>query len=142
MKEGFWLQNITAQQVSVEGELKLGNDCETIREGWFRHESCMHTQSCPTLCDPMHCSLPGFSVHGILQARILEWVPFLPPGDLPDPGMEPKSPVSPASPALAGRFSTTEPPGKPQHELSVETKLLRAWQGMTGMIFMRTSIFA
>ena len=30
-------------------------------------------QSCPTLCDPMDCSLPGTSVHGILQARILEW---------------------------------------------------------------------
>ena len=32
------------------------------------------TQSCLTLCDPMNCSLPGSSVHGILQARILEWV--------------------------------------------------------------------
>ena len=31
-------------------------------------------QSCPTLCDPMDCSPPGFSVHGILQARTLEWV--------------------------------------------------------------------
>ena len=31
-------------------------------------------QSCPTLCDPMDCSLPGFSVSGILQARTLEWV--------------------------------------------------------------------
>ena len=31
-------------------------------------------QSCLTLCDPMDCSLPAFSVHGILQARILEWV--------------------------------------------------------------------
>ena len=31
-------------------------------------------QSCPILCDPMDCGLPGFSVHGILQARILEWV--------------------------------------------------------------------
>ena len=31
-------------------------------------------QSCPTLCDPMYCSLPGFSIHGILQARTLEWV--------------------------------------------------------------------
>ena len=30
-------------------------------------------QSCPTLCDPMNCSPPGYSVHGILQARILEW---------------------------------------------------------------------
>ena len=32
------------------------------------------TQSCLTLCDPMDCSLSGFSVHGIFQARILEWV--------------------------------------------------------------------
>ena len=31
------------------------------------------TQSCPTLCDPMDCSLPGYSVHGIFQARELEW---------------------------------------------------------------------
>ena len=31
------------------------------------------TQSCPTLCDPMDCSLPGSSVHGIFQARTLEW---------------------------------------------------------------------
>ena len=32
------------------------------------------TQSCLTLCDPMNCSLPGFSVHGISQARVLEWI--------------------------------------------------------------------
>ena len=32
------------------------------------------TQSCPTLCDPMDCNLLGFSVHGVLQARILEWI--------------------------------------------------------------------
>ena len=31
-------------------------------------------QSCPTLCDPMGCSLPGSSVHGIFQARVLEWI--------------------------------------------------------------------
>ena len=35
---------------------------------------CFITQSCPTLHDPMDCSLPSSSVHGILQARILEWV--------------------------------------------------------------------
>ena len=51
------------------------------------------------LCDPMDCSLPGSSIHGILQARIL---PFPPPGDLPTPGMEPIS----MSPALAGGFFT------------------------------------
>ena len=39
--------------------------------------------------------------------------PFPPPGDLPNPGVEPTSPVSPVSPVLAGRFFTTEPPGKP-----------------------------
>ena len=35
---------------------------------------CLGTKSCPTLCDPMDCSPPGSSVHGIFQARILEWV--------------------------------------------------------------------
>ena len=34
---------------------------------------CMHAQSCPTLCNPTDCTLPGSSVHRILQARILEW---------------------------------------------------------------------
>ena len=55
----------------------------------------------------MNCSPPGSPVHGILQAGILEWVPFPSPGDLPDPGIEP------VSPALAGGFYTTEPPEKP-----------------------------
>ena len=51
-------------------------------------------QSCPALFDLMDCSLPGSSVHGILQARILEGCcTFPPPGDLPDPGMEPWSPA-------------------------------------------------
>ena len=35
---------------------------------------CVRAQACPTLCDPMDCSLPGSSVNGIFQARILEWV--------------------------------------------------------------------
>ena len=38
------------------------------------NEMCEGTQSCPTLCDPMDCSLPGFSTLEIFQARILEWV--------------------------------------------------------------------
>ena len=50
-------------------------------------------QSCPTLCDPMDCSPPVSSLHGILQARILDGLPCPPPGDLPDPGIEPKSPA-------------------------------------------------
>ena len=57
----------------------------------------------------MDCSLTGSSVHGIFQARILEWWPFLSPGALPEPGMEPTSSVSLA----AGRFFTTVQPGWP-----------------------------
>ena len=155
---------------------------------------CVCIQSCLPLCDPMDCHLPGSSVRGILQARILEWfaipfsrgssqpkdgiwvscigrrilchcatreslciyacvcvcvlvaqphptlcssidyiawqaplsmgfsrleywsgLPFPSPGDLPDPGSKLASPVSPA---LAGRYFTIEPPGKPLEENS------------------------
>ena len=56
-------------------------------------------------CEPMDSSPPGSSVHGILQAKVLEWIAILKsPGDLPDPGFEPESLVSPA---LAGGFFTT-----------------------------------
>ena len=57
---------------------------------------------------------PGSSVHGLSQARVLEWVAISVPGDLPDPGIEL---MSPASPAMAGRFFTTAPPGKPLYAL-------------------------
>ena len=60
-------------------------------------------QSCPTLCDPIGCGPPGSSIHGILWARILDWIPCPPPGDLPDPGIESASLMSPA---LAGRLFT------------------------------------
>ena len=63
---------------------------------------CLDAQLYPTLCNPMDCSLQGPSVHGISQTRILEWVAI----SSPHPGIEP------ASPALAGGFFTTEPPGK------------------------------
>ena len=46
------------------------------------------TQLYLTLCDPMDCSPPGSSIHGILQVRVLEWVAFCSPEDLPKPGME------------------------------------------------------
>ena len=50
-------------------------------------------QSCLTLCDPMDYSLPGPSVHGILRQEYWGGLPFPSPGDLPDPGIEPGSPV-------------------------------------------------
>ena len=64
----------------------------------------MHAQSCLILCNPMDYSLPGSSIHGISQARILEWIAISFSGDLPDPGIEPAYLMPPA---LAGRFFTT-----------------------------------
>ena len=64
-------------------------------------------QSCPTLCDPMDGSLPGSAIHGIFQASVLEWAAFPSPGDLPNPGMEPRSP------ALQTDALPSEPLGKP-----------------------------
>ena len=64
----------------------------------------------------MDYSLASSSVHEILQARILEWVAFPAPGDLPDPGIEP---ISLGSPALAGGSFTTEPAGKPLHHFTI-----------------------
>ena len=54
-------------------------------------------------CNAIACSPPGSSVHGMSQARMLELVAISTPGDLPDPGIEPRSP------ALAGGFFTAEP---------------------------------
>ena len=58
------------------------------------------SQLCPSLFDPQDCSLPGSSVHGILQESIPKWIPIPSARDLPDSGIEP------ASPAQAGRAST------------------------------------
>ena len=55
----------------------------------------------------MNRSPPGSSVHGISQQDYWSGLPLSPPGDLPGPG------IKPVSPALAGRFFTTKPPGKP-----------------------------
>ena len=51
------------------------------------------TQPCLTLCDLMDCRPPGTSVHGVLQARILEWVATSFCRDLPSLGIKPRSPA-------------------------------------------------
>ena len=66
-------------------------------------------QICPTLCDPMDCSLLGSSVHEILQARILENLVMSLCAYLPNPGIEPKSP------SLLGDSLTTEISVKPKY---------------------------
>ena len=76
---------------------------------------CAFVLSCSVMPDfsrpCMDCSLPSSSVHGIFQARHWRGLPFSPLGDLPYPGIYLTSLVSPA---LAGRFFTTVPPGKPR----------------------------
>ena len=72
-------------------------------------------QSCLTLCNSMDCNPLGSSVHGILRQERWNGLPFPSPGDFPNLGIEP---ASPPSPALAGRFFTTEPPGKPINEFT------------------------
>ena len=62
------------------------------------------TQLCPTLCDPMDSLWP----HGILQARILKWVAFSSPGDIPNPGVQSRSP------RLQADSLPAEPRGKPK----------------------------
>ena len=73
-------------------------------------------QSCPAVCNSMHCSLRGSSANGISQARMLQCVAIsssrrsTPPPSLPRDGAP-----SPAAPALACRYFITGPPGKPFH---------------------------
>ena len=98
-------------------------------------------QLCPTLCNPIDCSFSGSSVHGILQARILECVAT--PRDLPDPGIEP---VSLTSPALADRFFTTNAIWKAHSGTlymfcclrdSAHTFIKYLSRDMTGIIFLK-----
>ena len=77
-------------------------------------------------CDPMDCSLPGSSVHGILQAKILECVAISVSGDLPDPGIEPRSP------ALQPDSLPTELRGKPLIFFSLLPKILSTRQEIDG----------
>ena len=67
--------------------LKHKRECISI------YKCVLVAQSCLTPCNPIDYSPQSTSVHGILQARILKWVPFPSPGDLPDPGIEPGSPA-------------------------------------------------
>ena len=75
---------------------------------------CSIAQSWPMLCDLTDYRLPVSSVHGVISARILEWVAIFSFKYLPNPGMEP---MSPASLALAGGVFTT------QHHITTSYKI-------------------
>ena len=91
-------------------------------------------QSCLTLCDPMDYNLPGSSVHGILQARILEWVATPSPRDLSDPGIKP---VSLMSPALQVGSSALSHQGSPKVKMLAEVKRCFKRRGNLGKKIVR-----
>ena len=101
----LWLTKMKRIIITPEVE-----QCSFSRGSNFLTSKCVCaklSQPCLTRYDPMGCSPPGSSVHGSLQARILEWVAFPSPGDLPDPGIKPRYP------AMQADALTSEPPGKP-----------------------------
>ena len=74
----MWCQELQQPPCDHEETVETPKDGRIKRKGNRFLEDmtvlCLVTQLCPSLCDPMDCSPPGFSVHGILQVRILQWV--------------------------------------------------------------------
>ena len=110
-----------AKKYEIKGPWQLRSELLTVRckcqalprvcvlRGVHEHgHARSQSLSCVQLCGSMDCSLPGSTVHGILQARILDWVAISYSRWSPQPKDQ-----THVSPALAGRFFTTEPCGKP-----------------------------
>ena len=102
----LWCFAMAAEQTHM-GTLGLPHWEQFIKNNkwliWFKHAfhvCVLVTQLCLTLSVPMDCSPPGSSVHGILQARILEWG-AVSPGDLPTPGIESGSTALQVDPLLS-----------------------------------------
>ena len=120
---------------------------DTVRPVCVYRSDCV-TQSCLTLCDPMDCSPPGSSVHGILPARILQWVaiPFSRRSSWPR--IEPESPILQADSLLS------EPPGKLSYFLLSTfvcficlfwkryVKISQLWLRIVNFFFVIPSIFS
>ena len=81
----------------------------------FRERWESESESCSAASNPLQPH-GNYAVHGILQARILEWVAYPSPVDLPDPGIEPESP------ALQVDSLPTELSGKPQRGMGCKVK--------------------
>ena len=82
------LKLISIESVMPSNHLIL---CHPLLQNDIESESEV-AQSCPALCDPIDCSVPGFSVHGIFQAIVLEWIAISFSRDLPNSGLEPGLP--------------------------------------------------
>ena len=80
-------------------------DAQTLFTNMIFESESEVAQSCPTLCDPVGVAYQAPPSMGFSRQEYWSGLPFLSPGDLPDPG------IKPGSPALAGSFFTTEPAG-------------------------------
>ena len=125
IENGLWIDALCNDESCSNKQYKsvltfLFLEKMTIGIKWYiRVHTCSVTQSCWTLCSSVDCDSPGSSVHGIFQARILEWVAI----SYSKGSSWPRDwPTSPASPALVGRFFTTEPPRKSQTDIDHFTK--------------------
>ena len=99
----------------------LGNVLEIVSFGLQYQWEMLCAQSWPTLCDPVDCSLPGSSVHGIFQARILDWVAI--PFSRGSSWLRDWTQVS----WIAGRFLAAESSGKPCSIIN-HPKYLKDWK--------------
>ena len=101
-KLGSWMVRTEANEPS--GKFLRASDQERGHVRRMAH--CLAAKSCLTLCEPMNCSLPGSSVHGISHVRILEWVAI----SFFRGSSQPRSQTHIS--CLAGKFFTTETQGE------------------------------
>ena len=121
MSQGCSIGKSPRKVASVEFFCPLPKESRMWYIHMYQHVCAQSLKLCPTLCDPMDCSSPGSFVHGILQARILEWVA---PGDLLGPGIEFTSPALQVQ-SIANQGSSSKPlvsrafTGTPSHTTQV-----------------------
>ena len=98
----------------------------SVRPSSYLYYCCcsLAAKLCTTLCSAIDCSPPGSSVHGIFQARILEWVAI----SFSRGSFQPRNQTHVS--CLAGRFFTTEPPGKPSYLYSTIFKKGESWHSI------------
>ena len=101
------LQSMGSQRVGHNWVTSLFFPRRNCLKVFYMYSCCLVAKSCLTLGNPMNCSPPGFSVDGISQERILEWIAVSFSGDLPNPV------IKFAFPVLACVFFTAELPRKP-----------------------------
>ena len=107
-----WKLTVMPCEMKISPAISINKKCHSYR-GFLASKCeytvlCLVTQSCPTLLDPVDCHPSGSSLHGVLQARNWSGLPCPPPGDLPNPGIEPRYP------ALQVDSLPSEPPEKPK----------------------------